>query len=38
MPALRVDSQFTLIEAAVKGFVKWNRHHLKDNVGNPMAS
>ncbi|RDA82847.1 hypothetical protein CP532_0950 [Ophiocordyceps camponoti-leonardi (nom. inval.)] len=28
MPALKVDAQFTLIEAAVKGYKKWKRHHL----------
>ncbi|KJZ72390.1 hypothetical protein HIM_08193 [Hirsutella minnesotensis 3608] len=31
MPALRVDSQFTLIEAALKGYTKWRRYHLKEN-------
>ncbi|PHH83992.1 hypothetical protein CDD83_2665 [Cordyceps sp. RAO-2017] len=30
MPALRVDAQFTLIEAALKGYIKWKRHYLKD--------
>ncbi|KAL3952314.1 hypothetical protein ACCO45_014031 [Purpureocillium lilacinum] len=29
MPALRVDSQFTLVEAALKGYVKWKRSHAK---------
>ncbi|UNI17362.1 karyopherin [Purpureocillium takamizusanense] len=32
MPALRVDSQFTLVEAALKGYVKWKRYHAKDEV------
>lgn len=38
MPALRVDSQFTLIDAALKGYMRWRRYHLKDNVGNAIAS
>lgn len=33
MPALKVDAQFTLVEAALKGYVKWKRHHIKDEVG-----
>lgn len=37
MTALRVDSQFTLIEAAVKGYMRWRRHHLKDNVGDAVS-
>ncbi|RCI11430.1 hypothetical protein L249_7520 [Ophiocordyceps polyrhachis-furcata BCC 54312] len=31
MAALKVDAQFTLIEAAVKGYKKWKRHHLHGN-------
>ncbi|PHH77160.1 hypothetical protein CDD80_890 [Ophiocordyceps camponoti-rufipedis] len=31
MPALRVDAQFTLIEAALKGYRKWKRHHALSN-------
>ncbi|KAM4057971.1 hypothetical protein HRG_011077 [Hirsutella rhossiliensis] len=31
MPALRVDSQLTLIEAALKGYMRWKRYHQKDN-------
>ncbi|KAK2612127.1 karyopherin [Conoideocrella luteorostrata] len=31
MPALRVDSHFTVIEATLKGYVKWRRHHGRDN-------
>ncbi|KAG5983880.1 hypothetical protein E4U55_006865 [Claviceps digitariae] len=31
MPALRVDSHFTVIEAALKGYVKWRRYHGRDH-------
>ena len=34
MPALRVDSQFTLVEAALKGYVKWKRSHAKTEVSD----
>ncbi|KAG6006100.1 hypothetical protein E4U21_007397 [Claviceps maximensis] len=27
MPVLSVDSHFTVIQAALKGYVKWRRHH-----------
>ena len=30
MPVLRVDAHFTVIEAALKGYVKWRRHHPND--------
>ncbi|KAG5920720.1 hypothetical protein E4U42_006095 [Claviceps africana] len=31
MPALRVDSHFTVIEATLKGYVKWRRHRRHDH-------
>ncbi|QPG93827.1 hypothetical protein C2857_002907 [Epichloe festucae Fl1] len=31
MPALRVDSHFTVIEATLKGYVKWRRYHGRDH-------
>ncbi|RDA93412.1 hypothetical protein CP533_1996 [Ophiocordyceps camponoti-saundersi (nom. inval.)] len=36
MPALKVDAQFTLIEAAVKGYKRWKRHHPHGN--EPQAA
>lgn len=33
LPVLRVDSQFTLVEAALKGFVKWRRLRQGNQVG-----
>lgn len=32
-PALKVDSHFTVIEATLKGYVKWRRYHGRDHVG-----
>lgn len=32
MPALRVDSHFTVIEATLKGYVKWRLYHVRDHV------
>ncbi|KAH6890960.1 armadillo-type protein [Thelonectria olida] len=29
-PVLRVDSHFTVIEATLKGYMKWRRNHLSD--------
>jgi len=26
MPILRIDAQFTAIESALKGYVKWKQH------------
>ncbi|POR36483.1 Uncharacterized protein TPAR_03323 [Tolypocladium paradoxum] len=31
MPSLRVDSQFTLVEAALKGYARWKKYHLKEH-------
>ncbi|QUC18798.1 uncharacterized protein UV8b_03039 [Ustilaginoidea virens] len=31
MPALRVDSHFTVIEATLKGYVKWRLYHVRDH-------
>ncbi|KID92516.1 Armadillo-type fold protein [Metarhizium guizhouense ARSEF 977] len=30
-PALKVDSHFTVIEATLKGYVKWRRYHGRDH-------
>lgn len=32
MPVLRVDSQFTVIEATLKGYMKWRRHRAAEYV------
>lgn len=37
MSALRVDSHFTVIEAALKGYVKWRRYHGHDHVSSKDA-
>ncbi|KOS18145.1 Protein MSN5 [Escovopsis weberi] len=31
MPVLQVDSHFTVIEATLKGYVKWRRHHAREH-------
>ncbi|OAA49546.1 Armadillo-type fold protein [Metarhizium rileyi] len=31
MPALRVDSHFTVIEATLRGYVKWRRYNARDH-------
>ena len=38
MAVLQVDGYFTLVEAALKGFVKWRRYHGKDEVSWPPLS
>lgn len=39
MPVLRVDARFTVIEACLKGYTKWRKHH-KDEPDHvsPMSS
>ncbi|KYK56067.1 Armadillo-type fold protein [Drechmeria coniospora] len=32
MPALKIDARFTLVEAALKGYVRWKRHHTQDSA------
>jgi exportin-5 len=32
MPILRVDSHFTVIEATLKGYMKWKKTHQRENV------
>lgn len=33
MPVLRVDAHFTVIESALKGYVKWRRSHNDEDEG-----
>ncbi|KAM3451289.1 hypothetical protein MY3296_005433 [Beauveria thailandica] len=37
MPALMVDSHFTVIEATLKGYMKWRRHHQQSSLPSEMS-
>ncbi|EGX96581.1 Armadillo-type fold domain containing protein [Cordyceps militaris CM01] len=37
MPALIVDSHFTVIEATLKGYMKWRRHHQQNSNVSEMS-
>ena len=41
MPVLLVDAHFTVVEAALKGYMKWRSVHgskLQQDVPNPLTS
>ncbi|OAR05916.1 hypothetical protein LLEC1_04088 [Akanthomyces lecanii] len=37
MPALMVDSHFTVIEATLKGYMKWRRHNQQSSTSTEMS-